>query len=140
LNLELPEGITPAILLRNNTLIRLNEECLLATGDTLYLATPAQHLSLLDRIFVHVNVPDRWQDSAFFGEFVLNGQSDIQSLSQLYGIVLPENSDGQSLDSWIHQHFPEPVVGDRVELDGVTLVVREMTGNTCIKIGLKFND
>lgn len=138
-NLQLPEGIMPAILLRDHGLIRLSQKCRLQLGDTLFLAAPTQQLKLLDRIFIHINLPERWQESAFFGEFVLHGQSDIQALSQLYGILLPQDAQGHSLDSWIHARFPEPVVGDRIELDGVTLVVREMNDNTCIKVGLKFN-
>ena len=140
LNLELPEGIMPAILIRNQGLIGLSPECRLELNDTLYLAAPTQHLNLLDRIFVHVHMPERWQESAFFGEFVLNGQSDVQALSQLYGIELPQDAQGHSLDSWIHTRFPAPVVGDRIQLDAVTLVVREMLDNTCNKVGLKFNN
>lgn len=139
LSLDLPEGITPAFLLRHESLVKLTEECRLNEGDTLYLAAPTEQLSLLDRIFLALHLPERWQDTAFFGEFVLNGQSDVQSLSQLYGIELTADMQGHTLDSWMHQQYPEPVVGDRIELEGVTLVVREMTGNTCHKIGLKFN-
>ena len=137
--LDLPEGITPAFLLRHDQLVKVTEQCRLAEGDTLYLAAPTEQLTLLDRIFVQVNLPERWQEAAFFGEFVLNGQADIQSLQQLYGIELTDDMNGQSLDSWIHQQYPEPVIGDRIHLDGVTLVVREMKGNTCHKIGLKFS-
>lgn len=139
LTLELPEGILPAILLRHGRLLRFDDECRLQPGDTLYLATPTEHLNVLDRIFVHVNMPERWQESTFFGEFVLHGESEAQSLTQLYGIHLPDDAHGHSLDSWIHKRFAEPVVGDRIELDGMTLVVREMNGNKCTKVGLKFS-
>ncbi|TGG95556.1 potassium/proton antiporter [Natronospirillum operosum] len=135
--LTLPEGVKPALLVREKRVMSVYECGTLNLGDTIYLACPQSQIALLDRVFVTVKVPGRLSDKKFFGEFVLNGNTSLEALAMMYGFPLPEDSKGHTLHSYLNRKFDRPVVGDRVRLGSIELVVRDMQGDRCEKVGLK---
>lgn len=137
LKVTYPSGVKPALVLRQNELMSIDQAERYEEGDSVYLATPRAALDDLDRLFVAVESTTRLADKQFFGEFVINGDIPLQNLSLMYGFVLPENTEGLTLHEFLRQQFNQPVVGDRVDLGSVQLVVREMEGDRCAKVGLK---
>ncbi|MCH8552775.1 MAG: potassium/proton antiporter [Natronospirillum sp.] len=136
-DLNLPEGVKPALLVRHNQVLSVYESGQLSHGDTIYLACPRAQLPLLDRVFVSVKVASRLSEHKFFGEFVINGNTSLEALSMMYGFPLPEDGLGHTLQSYLDRKFDRPVVGDRVRLGSIELVVREMKDDRCEKVGLK---
>ncbi|MFC3852950.1 potassium/proton antiporter [Salinispirillum marinum] len=137
LKVTYPDGVKPALVLRHNELMSIDQAERYEEGDSVYLATPRAALDDLDRLFVAIESTTRLADKQFFGEFVINGDIPLQNLSLMYGFVLPENTEGLTLHEFLRQQFNQPVVGDRVDLGSVQLVVREMEGDRCAKVGLK---
>lgn len=137
LKVTYPDGVKPALVLRQNELMSIDQAERYEEGDSVYLATPRAALDDLDRLFVAIESTTRLADKQFFGEFVINGDIPLQNLSLMYGFVLPENTEGLTLHEFLRQQFNQPVVGDRVDLGSVQLVVREMEGDRCAKVGLK---
>ena len=136
-DLSLPEGVKPALLVRENQILSVYESGHINQGDTIYMVCPQSNLALLDRVFVSVKLPGRLREHKFFGEFVINGNTALEALSAMYGFPLPDDGKGHTLHSYLNLKFDRPVVGDRVRLGSIELVVREMRGDRCEKVGLK---
>jgi len=77
-------------------------------------------------------------NQTFFGDFSLEGRANIDDVAMFYGLNLPDELRGLSLDSAFKQllHKP-PVVGDSIELGHVRLTIREMDGAAILIVGLK---
>ncbi len=128
-DLSLPEGVKPALLVRENQILSVYESGHINQGDTIYMVCPQSNLALLDRVFVSVKLPGRLREHKFFGEFVINGNTALEALSAMYGFPLPDDGKGHTLHSYLNLKFDRPVVGDRVRLGSIELVVREMRGD-----------
>lgn len=137
LKVNYPEGVKPALLLRNKEILSIDEVDQLAEGDAIYLAAPRSMVDEIDRLFVSIKATSRLADKQFFGEFVINGDTNLQNLSLMYGFNLPEDAQDLSLHDYLCRKFNQPVVGDRVEMGTVEFVVREMENERCVKVGLK---
>ncbi len=135
--IRMPDQAVPALLLRDEQLHAIDPVAPLAPGDTVYIACPQKAIDVLDRLFVAVRQTGRLADQRFFGEFVLKGDTPLALLGSLYGLDIPVDSSEETLDAFIHHNYPRPVVGDRVRMGSVELVVREMSGDTCQRVGLK---
>jgi len=80
-------------------------------------------------------------EQTFFGAFSLRGGARVADLAQVYGISPPEELRDTTLDGAIKSLLRNPpVVGDSVDLDRVSLTVREMEGPTITQVGLKFRE
>lgn len=136
----LPRSVRVVAHLRDKVLLDTLDMLDLRAGDYLYLLAPPQDLPALDRLFVAVAAPERLSDRRFFGAFVLNGGARMADLSMAYGLEVPPEALDLSLDEFIRRALnTQPVVGDRLRLNGVELVVREVSGDRIIRVGLKFS-
>ncbi|MCG5515158.1 MULTISPECIES: potassium/proton antiporter [unclassified Ectothiorhodospira] len=136
----LPRSVRVVAHLRDKVLLDALNMLDLRAGDYLYLMAAPQDLKALDRLFVASEAPERLSERQFFGEFVLNGVAILDDLSLAYGITVPEEARGLTLDEFLRRSLnTQPVVGDRLQLTGVELVVREVSGNRIIKVGLKLS-
>ncbi|AHK79048.1 sodium:proton exchanger [Ectothiorhodospira haloalkaliphila] len=136
----LPRSVRIVAHLRDKVLLDALNMLDLRPGDYLYLMASPHDLKALDRLFVASEAPERLSERQFFGEFVLNGVARLDDLSLAYGIAVPEEARGLTLDEFLRRSLnTQPVVGDRLQLTGVELVVREVSGDRIIKVGLKLN-
>ena len=135
--LALPEGVKPALLIRDGNLLTPGEAASLETDDAIYLVSPVEDAELLDRVFVSTKQPEHLSEKRFFGEFTINGNARMDDLAALYGFVPPADAAGKSVSQFLAGRFNKPVVGDRVKIGPVQFVVRSMEGEDCAKVGLK---
>ncbi|MBK1691622.1 potassium/proton antiporter [Ectothiorhodospira mobilis] len=135
----LPRSVRVVAHLRDKVLLDTLDMLDLRAGDYLYLLSPPQDLPALDRLFVAVEAPERLSDRSFFGAFVLNGGARMADLSMAYGLEVPQEARDLTLDGFMRRALnTQPVVGDRLQLNGVELVVREVSGDRITRVGLKF--
>ncbi|MEY6432623.1 potassium/proton antiporter [Thioalkalicoccus limnaeus] len=138
--LALPKGARVVAILRFEQLLDPLDLRDLRPGDYLYLLAEPSVLTSLDRLFVARATPERLSDLAFFGEFVLNGEARVGDLATAYGLALPADTLTLTLDQLVRRgRHAHPVVGDRVQLDGIELVVREVNEDRVTKVGLKLS-
>ncbi|MFP4155040.1 MAG: potassium/proton antiporter [Halothiobacillaceae bacterium] len=76
----------------------------------------------------------------FFGDFSLEGRALVDDVARAYGVEVPAQLSGMTLDAAIKQLLPNsPVVGDSVVLGRLCLTVREMDGPLILIVGLKLS-
>jgi len=137
--LRLPRGSQVVALIRDGKLIREFQDEILRAEDYLYILTRPQSLPDLDRIFVTAHGPARLEEHAFFGEFVLNGDTPLSALASAYGVTIPDQAHSrETLGEYLLRLFKQQaVVGDRVQLNNMEFVVRAMEGGRITQVGLK---
>ncbi|WP_006787531.1 potassium/proton antiporter [Thiorhodospira sibirica] len=137
-NFTLPKTVRVVAHLRDKRLLDTLDFFDLRPNDYLYLMAVPQDFAVLDSLFTQSLAPKRLSEQRFFGEFALNGKATLGELSLVYGLNMPPEQADQTLNEVIHAHLQtQPVVGDRLQIGGVELVVREMEGDQVTRVGLK---
>jgi cell volume regulation protein A len=135
--LKMPEGTRIAALFRGKELLHPSGSTKLQAGDLLCVVGHEHDLPALGKLFSQA--PKRGQDLRFFGDFVLEGDAELDAVAALYGLRLDGINSQQSLGRFIaHEIGGEPVIGDQVEWQGLTWTVAAMEGNKIRKVGVKF--
>lgn len=135
--LKMPAGTRIAALFRGKELLHPSGSTRLEAGDLLCVVGHEHDLPALGKLFSQA--PKRGQDLRFFGDFVLEGDADLDAVAALYGLKLDGINSQQSLGRFIaHQIGGEPVIGDQVEWQGLIWTVAAMEGNKIRKVGVKF--
>lgn len=135
--LNLPEAVRPAALIREAQVRECSECGPLRAGDHLCLFAQAADLPLLDQLFSAAHIPARLEAGRFFGELALNAEADLAEIARLYGLSLDPAEAVGTLEHYLKRRFAQPVIGDRVRLGSVEFVVREMRGGRIVKVGMK---
>lgn len=139
-NFRLPGSARLVAHLRDGEMLGSLEIMDLRPGDHLYILIDPKELPDLDRLFLATDIPDRLSERSVFGEFVLNGNAQLGALAMAYGVAVPTEESGQTLEDFLRSHLRAvPVVGDAVGVGTVTLVVREMNGDRITRVGLKLH-
>ena len=137
-NFRLPASARLVAHMRHGRLLAQLEVMDLRAGDHLYIMVAPAELPDLDRLFLATEVPERLSERAVFGEFVLNGEAQVGAVAMAYGVPVPEEECGKTVEDFVRCRLKtEPVVGDTVDLDGIRLVIREMDGSRILRVGLK---
>lgn len=136
-DLNLPETVRPAAVVREGRVRECGDCTPLRAGDDLYLLARAADLPVLDQWFGAASLPPHLQAGRFFGELALNADADMVELARLYGLTLDPDDAAGTLEHCLQRRFDHPVVGDRFRLGAVEFVVREMRGERIVKVGMK---
>lgn len=136
-SLRLPKNAKLLFCLREQQLLSVHEFDLLAKGDQLYFVCPGESLHELEKQLFAQQLPSRFNERSFFGEFAINGDACLGDLAMLYGFELAPELNQTCLHQYLQQRFGHPVVGDSVRLGNIELVVRVMDEGKCAKVGLK---
>ena len=135
--LKMPPGTRIAALFRGTELLHPSGSTRLQVGDILCVIGHEEDLPALGKLFSQA--PKRGQDLRFFGDFVLEGDAELNAVAALYGLKLGEVEGNQPLGRFIAQEIGgEPIVGDQVEWQGMTWTVAAMEGNKVRKVGVRF--
>lgn len=138
---RLPRWARPSLTIREGQSMKYQQVRQLRPGDNVYVFTAPQLVRLLDRLFAGPTAvaPD---DRDFFGVFDVDPSQSVHTLAGLYSLTLPENIPSMTIQDFIASRVGgRAELGDRVALDTVELVVREVDdqGKT-IAAGLAFSD
>lgn len=123
---RLPRWARPSLIIRDGQSMKYQQVRQLHPGDQVYVFTAPQLVRLLDRLFAAPAelAPD---DRDFFGIFDVDPEQSAQTLAALYGIDLPDDAADASIAELIASRVGgRAEVGDRVVLDKVELIVREV--------------
>jgi len=135
--LNMPKDTRVAALFRGNELLHPSGSTKLEAGDLLCVIGHEHDLPSLGKLFIQP--PKKSQDLRFFGDFVLEGDAQLDAVAALYGLHVEPEDVGQSLGHFIsHLIDGETVVGDQIEWQGMVWTVAEMDGNKIRKVGVRF--
>lgn len=137
--LNLPEDSQIVAIVRGGRPLQDTETDILQANDYLYILTPPDRLPELDRVLVAQHGPARLEEHVFFGDFVLNGDTPLAALASAYDLSIPDQqSEDETLNHYLLRVFKQrAVVGDRVRLNNMEFVVREIEHGHITRVGLK---
>jgi cell volume regulation protein A len=135
--LKMPPGTRIAALFRGKELLHPSGSTRLQVDDILCVIGHDEDLPALGKLFSQA--PTRGQDLRFFGDFILEGDAQLNAIAALYGLKLGEVDGEQTIGDFIAEQVGgRPVVGDQVEWNGLTWTVAAMDAGEVRKVGLKF--
>lgn len=139
--LRLPRGTQVVAVIRDGALLEAIHDEILREDDFVYVLASPDTLPDVDRVLVAAGGPARLEEHAFFGEFVLNGDTPLVALVSAYDLAIPDRRGGdETLDAYLRRLFKgRAVVGDRVKLNNMEFVVRAMDGGRITQVGLKIS-
>jgi cell volume regulation protein A len=112
--------IRDGVIMTREKLERLQED------DLILCVAPPEQLMALDQLFA-ARRSARQQSSDLFGEFTLEGASQVGLVADFYCFPASPAERVLTLADFVHRRLRRrPVVGDRVMLGSVELVVQEM--------------
>jgi len=134
--LHMPEGTRIAALFRDKELLHPTGSTRLMAGDILCVIGHEEDLPALGKLFSEA--PKRHMDLRFFGDFILQGDAELQDLATLYTLDMDQVEGNMSLAQLMIKLIGHaPVVGDHAEWSGMLWTIAEMDGNQIRKVGLR---
>ncbi len=137
--LGLPPASRPVAVARGGRLLAEPASVRLVAGDAVHLLAPPGDLEVLDRQFGGRPQRPGPAERAFFGEWVLNGDANLEALAGLYGLQLAADERTLTVGALLTRAFRKPVVGDRLRRGRLEIVVRELDGDRVLHVGLKLH-
>ncbi|MHC6528557.1 potassium/proton antiporter [Vibrio proteolyticus] len=135
-SLFMPEGTRIAAIFRERQLIHPSGSSKLHENDVLCVLAQEKDLEALSQLFSEA--PEKPELVRFFGDFFLDGATQLSDVAGLYGLELDEESQSMSLTDLVHQQLGStPVIGDHFEWSGLYWVIAEVADGDVIKVGLR---
>lgn len=134
----LPRWARPSLVVRNGRSMQPEHAGTLRAGDFVYLFSPPEYTTLLDRLFAQNKSPDQ-NDKEYFGQFLINTDAQIVDLLNAYDLHAPkELAPALTVGAFMTSELGGlPVVGDRVPVGTFDLVVRGVRqGRIITEVGL----
>lgn len=135
--LQFPSGALISGLFRGRVMLHPKGNTRLRIGDVLCVISREEDLEQLNLIFNGETKLAKAQQ-AFFGAFVLNGDAPLTEVAKAYGLTVSGRQQHLTLGEFISRRVGgHPVVGDDVHWHGIHWVVKEVEGDTIIKVGMR---
>ncbi len=123
---RIPKWARPSIILRGDKSITFHEAGPLQPDDYVYIFASPRFVSLLDKLFAREIVLSE-EDLDYFGEFEINADTDLLSLSKIYDFDVPEEYQNLTVAEYLKTQLGASLGrGDRVSLGPVELIVRDV--------------
>lgn len=136
-NLNVP-GLELLQLVRDGQRFPPSPSLFFQQDDILWMIADPGYSDTLAEFFSHRDRSGELANRAFFGEFVINGDSPAADLASSYGLELTEQQMSCTVGELIIlAKGRRIVVGDRIALGPLRLTVRTMDGNEILTLGLK---
>ena len=136
--LPLPPQTYISAILRDGSLVTLNENVVLQAKDYLYVTAAPDQVAQINRLFDPHQVPAHLAEHQFFGDFILDGEASVRDIEDVYGINFARAAANDTLDMYLGRRFHKrPVVGDTIQVGRVYFVVREMEGAKIKNVGMR---
>jgi cell volume regulation protein A len=137
-DIHLPDPSRVVMYFREGRMYERRRGLFVQEHDVLAVLAHHDHVADVCQILGWDEPPDRLTDRRFFGEFTVNGSAALGDVLQMYGVEVKQFDAGLTLaDCFARASRGHPVVGDRLDLGTILLVVREVSGDKVLKVGLK---
>ncbi len=137
--LQFPSGALISGLFRGRVMLHPKGNTRLKIGDVLCVISREEDLEQLNQIFSGETKLAKAQQ-AFFGAFVLNGDAPLIEVAKAYGLTVSGRQQHLTLGEFIARRVGgHPVVGDDVDWHGIHWVVKEVEGDTILKVGMRIH-
>lgn len=134
--LKMPDNTRIAALFRQKELLHPSGSTTLMAGDILCVVGHEHDIPALGRLFSEA--PRRSLDLSFFGDFIIQGEAELQDLSMLYSLDMKGYEGFTTLGELIaHMVGGRPVIGDHAEWSNMLWTIAEVEGNRVRKIGVR---
>jgi len=138
-NLPLP-AVRLIAVVRAEQLLSYPENETLAADDYVYLLVRPEEIPELERLFGQ-EAPAGPRREGFYGLFALRGEATLGEVAAIYGIELQGVDGERTLDEFMRSRFGHRVtVGDRVNLQRLELIVRQVEDGRVTAVGLRFSE
>jgi len=139
-NLPLPADVRLIAVVRAEQLLSYPENETLAADDHVYLLVRPEEIPELERLFGQ-EAPAGPRREGFYGLFALRGEATLGEVAAIYGIELQGVDGERTLDEFMRSRFGHRVtVGDRVNLQRLELIVRQVEDGRVTAVGLRFSE
>jgi len=136
--LPLPRRSRIIAVIRDGTLMQRETLPKLTADDYVLAVAPPEQLYALDNLFAARRRRDATVEQEAFGEFSLQADAAVGAAADLYGFSVPAEDRQQTLASFLAGKLPRHAsVGDRVRVDPVEFVVREMRSQRILRVGIE---
>ncbi|WP_453974150.1 potassium/proton antiporter [Amorphus sp. MBR-141] len=126
---RIPRWARPSLIIRDGQSMKWQHVRHLQPGDNVYVFTAPRFVRLLDRLFAGPTQVAE-DDRDFFGVFDVNPTQSVRVLATMYGVGLPADVADVSIADFIASRVGgRAEIGDRVAIETVELVVREVDDN-----------
>lgn len=133
-----PTGVVPVFVAQPGAQhLPVTAQTQLVKGDVLYLVCPSEQEEALQEQFTYDNRRTNKTQRAFFGDFRVQGSTQLADLAAVYGLDVSTQS-AQTVAELFQQQFKRPVVGDEINLGVMTLVVHKIADGQCCEASLRF--
>lgn len=140
-DLNMPKDTRIAALFRGRKLLHPSGSTQLELNDVLCVIGHAKDLPALSKLFSTTSAPSRLDSRRFFGDFILEGSALLGDVGKFYGFEVSPDTMEMTLAAFFVKQFGNyPVVGDKIEWQGLTLMVAAIENDLIQKVGLKLND
>lgn len=134
--LKMPDNTRIAALFRDRELLHPSGSTKLQAGDILCVIGHEEDLPALGRLFSEA--PARTLDVSFFGDFIIQGDAELNDLAMLYRLDMKGYEQHKTLGDVVTQLVGgKPVVGDKAEWSGMLWTIAVVEGNSVRKVGVK---
>ena len=134
---SLPRWAIPSLVVRNG-IAYFSGSALrrLKAGDKVYVFSPSVgRRNLLDH-FYGDTTNDDFDSQDIFGDFPISPNMTFGDLVHLYGVHIPDYLTDQRITDFMQSELTDLEVGDRLSLNEVELVVRDIKDNHLESLGL----
>jgi potassium/hydrogen antiporter len=139
-DIHLPEPSQIVMYFRDGNMFERRAGLFAQEGDLIAVMAHHDHASDVGQILGWDEPPERLTDRRFFGEFTVNGAAALRDVQAMYGVEIKGFDPALTLsDCFARASRGHPVVGDRLDLGSLLLVVREVSGDRVVKVGLKLS-
>ncbi|MBI3452228.1 MAG: potassium/proton antiporter [Rhodospirillales bacterium] len=136
--LSLPKRTRVIAVIRDGAVMNRATLERLQVDDYIIALTPPQHVVSLDKLFAARPGAGPGPGTAELGEFTFDSDVTLGRLCGMYGVPFEPLDGGKTLAEFLKLRLGDTiVVGDRVQLGPVELVVREITEDGIVKVGLE---
>lgn len=139
-DIHLPAPSRIVMFFRDGNMFERRRGLFAQEGDLVAVLAHHDHAGDVGQILGWDEPPERLTDRRFFGEFTVNGAAALRDVQAMYGVEISGFDPALTLsDCFARASRGHPVVGDRLDLGSLLLVVREVSGDRVVKVGLKLS-
>ncbi|HEY1747258.1 MAG TPA: transporter associated domain-containing protein [Xanthobacteraceae bacterium] len=136
--LHLPRRTRIIAVIRDGALQQRETLPRLAADDYVLAVAPPEQLYALDNLFAARSKRRVVVEQEPFGEFSLQADAAVGAAADLYGFSVAAADREKTLGAFLAGRLPRhPEVGDRVRLDPVEFVVRDLHGQRILRVGIE---